>query len=122
MLIKLDTVIESKKCELAQTSKTSQLWLNYQRMVAMVRMLIKADRTGSWLMHLQAVSECLPVFAAAGQFNYLTSAYYYLQQMNNLEGKHPDVYQKFLDGFHCCQCKYARTDEMLINKCADDLV
>ena len=25
----------------------------------MVRMLIKADRTGSWLMHLHAVSYCL---------------------------------------------------------------
>ena len=33
-----------------------QLWLNDQLMVGMARMLIKADRTGSWLMHLQAVS------------------------------------------------------------------
>ena len=63
-------------------------------------MLIKADRTGSWLMHLHAVSNCLTVFAAAGQFNYLRSAHYYLQQMNNLEEKHPDVYRKFLDGVH----------------------
>ena len=63
--------MEKKKSELAQSSKTSQLWLNYQRMVGMARMLIKADRTGSWLMHLQAVSNCLTVFAAAGHFNYL---------------------------------------------------
>ena len=40
------------------------------------------------------------VFAAAGHFNYLRSAHYYLQQMSNLEEKHPDVYQKFLAGFH----------------------
>jgi len=73
VLIQLETVTE-KKSELAQTSKTSQLWLNYQRMVGMARMLIKADRTGSWLMHLQAVSNCLTVFAAAGHFNYLRSA------------------------------------------------
>ena len=53
VLIKLQTVTETKKLELAQTSKTSQLWLNYQRMVEMARMLIKADHTGSWLMHLQ---------------------------------------------------------------------
>ena len=33
----------------------------------------------SWLMHLQAVSNCLTVFAAAGHFNYLPSAHYYLQ-------------------------------------------
>ena len=77
-----------------------QLWLNYQRMVGMARMLTKADRTGSWLMHLQAVSNCLTVFAAAGHLNYLPPAHYFLQQMSNLEEKHPDVYRKFFDGFH----------------------
>ena len=40
-------------------------------------------------MHLQAVSNCLSVFAAAGHYSYL-------QQMSNLEGKHPDVYRKSL--------------------------
>ena len=71
-LIKLETVMEKKKSklELAQTSKTSQLWVNYQCMVGMVRVLIKADCTGAWLMHLHAVSNCLTVFAAAGHFNY----------------------------------------------------
>ena len=63
-------------------------------------MLIKADRTGSWLMHLQAVSDCLPVFAAAGHFNYLRSAHYYLQEMSNLAEKYPDVHRRFVDGFH----------------------
>ncbi len=29
----------------------SQLWLNYQCMVAIARMMIKSDRTGSYLMH-----------------------------------------------------------------------
>ena len=66
VLIKLKKVIQNNKSELAQTSKTSQLWLNYQHMVGIARMLIQADRTGSWLMHLQAVSNCLTVFAAAG--------------------------------------------------------
>ncbi len=92
--------MEEKRTELHNQSKTSQLWLKYQRMVEMARMLIKADRTGSWLMHLQAVSDCLPVFAAAGHFNYLRSAHYYLQEMNDLEVKHPDVFRKFLEGFH----------------------
>ena len=101
VLIQLETVTEKKKSELAQTSKTSQLWLNYQRVVGMARMLIKADRTGSWLMQLQAaVSNCLTVFAAAGHFNYVRSAHYYLQQMSNMEERHPDVYRKFLDGVH----------------------
>ena len=67
-------------------------------MVGMVRVLIRADCTEAWLMHLHAVSNCLTVFAAAGHFNYLRSAHYYLQQMNNLEEKYPDVHRKFFGG------------------------
>ena len=97
-----------------------QLWLNYQRMVGMARMLIKADSTGSWLMHLQAVSNCLTVFAAAGHFSYLRSAHYYLQEVNNLEENHPDVYQKFLDGFHVVhrsnQCWAGRSSDLVIEQ------
>ena len=88
-------------------------------MVEMARKLIKADRTGSWLMHLQAVSNCLPVFAAAGHFNYLRSAHYYLQQMSDLE-THPDVHQKFLDGFHVVhrsnQCWAGLSSDLIIEQ------
>ena len=97
VLIKLERAMEKEKSELVQTSKTSQL--NYQRMVCMVRMLIKADRTGSWLLHLQAVSYCLTVSAAAGHFNYLRPAHYYLQQMNILEKSTQIFSENFLMGF-----------------------
>ena len=89
-------------------------------MVEMARILIKADRTGSWLMHLQAVSNCLPVFAAAGHFSYLRSAHYYLQQMSDLEETHPDVHQKFLDGFHVVrrsnQCWAGLSSDLVIEQ------
>ena len=97
VLIKLETVMEKEKSELAQTSKTSQLWLNYPDLFGMVRMLINC--TGFWLMHLQAVYYCLNVVVAAGHLNYLRTAHYYLQKMSNLGGKHPDVYRKFLNRF-----------------------
>ena len=43
----------AKICEtLSSTSKTSQLWLNYQYMLEVARSLVKADRTGSWDMHI----------------------------------------------------------------------
>ena len=51
-------------------------------------------------MHLQAVADCLPIFAAAGHSNYLKSAYFYVQEMGDLETRHPEVYRKFIDGFH----------------------
>ena len=96
--IKLE--LDQMKTKLHNRSKTSQLWINYQKMLQIARLLIKADRTGSWLMHLSAVSDCLPIFAAAGHYNYLRSAYFYVQEMSGLEIKHPDVFRKFTNGFH----------------------
>ncbi|KAH3841502.1 hypothetical protein DPMN_114967 [Dreissena polymorpha] len=53
--------------------------LNYHLIVSKAKVLIKAGLTVCWMMHLQAVSNCCLVFAAAGYFNYLRSAYNYLQ-------------------------------------------
>jgi hypothetical protein len=96
------TKIEHILVALSEASKTSDLWLCYQRMVGIAQalILIKADRTGSWYDHLKAVSDCLPIFAAAGHFNYLKSAYFYLQTMNELESKHPLVLRAFELGRH----------------------
>ena len=71
----IDQALSAKRNEFSTHSKTSKLWLNYQQMVRVVRKLIKADRTGSWIMHLHAIADCLPIFAAAGHANYLKSAY-----------------------------------------------
>jgi hypothetical protein len=92
--------LKSKECELSSHSKTSKLWLNYLQMLGVDRELIEADRTGSWEMHLHAISDCLPIIATAGHPNYLRSGYLYLQKMNSLETENPSVYQKFMSGFH----------------------
>ena len=96
----IDETVSLKKDELAGTSKTSKLWVNYQRMVGIARALVAADRMGSWEMHLSAISTCLPIFAAAGHPNYLKSARLYLQKMHALEEDNPEVHQKFQSGFH----------------------
>ena len=69
-------------------------------MLKVARALITADRIGSWTLHLEAFSACLPIFAAAGHFNYLKSAYLYVQEMSNLHIKNPDVLSKFEKGYH----------------------
>ena len=56
---------------------------------------INADRTEE-----RAVSDCLPIFTAAGHYNYLKSAYFYVQQMCELEIKQPDLFRQFIKGFH----------------------
>lgn len=99
-LIQVSNELEKRKMDLGSNSQTSKLWLNYQRMVKVARTLIMAERTGSWLMHLHAVSDCLPIFATAGHFNYLKSAYLYVQEMGQLHETNPDVYRKFENGLH----------------------
>ena len=92
--------LTSKKCELSNSSVTSKLWLNYQQMLGVAQQLIRADCMGSWKMHLHAISECLPIFAAVGHANYLKSAYLYIQKMVMLEKENPVVFQKFMDRLH----------------------
>ena len=48
------------------TSRTAALWLQYMEMVNILRTSIKVERTANWELHLQAVSEMLPYFAASG--------------------------------------------------------
>ena len=92
--------LTEKKDELARTSKTGKLWLNYQHMLSIARALVSAVRMGSWEMHLSAVSACLLIFAVAGKTNYLKSARLYLQKMHALKDDNPEVHQKFHSGFH----------------------
>ena len=55
---------ERKSCK--ALSRTAALWLQYFHMLDIVRGFLKAERTGNWEMHMQAVSQMLPYFAASG--------------------------------------------------------
>ena len=59
----------------------------------------ESDRTVLWQMHLHAISECLPILAAAGHANYLKSGYLYLQNMNKPQTSNNVVFHKFMTGF-----------------------
>lgn len=97
---KIKLALDTEKSKLSENSKTSQLWMQYLWMLEVARELIMSDRSGSWKMHLHAIADCLPIFAAAGHSNYLKSAYLYLQKMTELETESPLVYQKFEMGYH----------------------
>ena len=49
-------------------------------------------------MHLEAIHDDLPLFAAAGHIKYTKSAYLYLQSMQNLKTKNNSVYNHFQKG------------------------
>ena len=86
--------------DLMKDNRTALLWLQYLDMVDILRMFIKAERTGNWRLHLQALSEMLPYLAAAGHNLYTKAVRLYLQSMSSLDTDHPDVYRKFEAGFH----------------------
>ena len=79
-------------------SRTSRLWLLYLEMIDILKMTIKAERTGNFSLHLQAVASMLPFFAASGHHHYAKSARLYLQQMMELKDSNPSVYQSFEAG------------------------
>lgn len=77
---------------------TAQLWLQYLHMVIIAVQFIDAERNGNWNLHLLCVREMLPVFHAAGHFNYIKGAQIYLQDMQKLGNvMDPDEYLKFTD-------------------------
>ena len=86
--------------EKLRKKKTSALWIQYMKMVDILRKSIKAERTGDFDLHLQCVQEMLPFLAASGHNNYTKSAWMYLQQMIHLEERHPEVYKLFKNGHH----------------------
>ena len=98
--MELHYTFEKLKEKLEAASKKSKLWVQYQHMVSLTRKLIEADRSGSWNMHLSAIQECLPIFAAAGHYNYLKSAHWYLQKMLKLENDNKTVFNMFSKGLH----------------------
>ena len=98
----LHKIAEKLECKRScmQNQRTAVLWIQYMHMVDIPRTFIRAERTGNWKLHLQAVHDMLPYFAAAGHNPYAKSAYLYLQSMYDLQKEHPEVYTSFQDGLH----------------------
>ena len=79
--------VEIQLQKLTKNGPTAALWIQYFRMVILVKQFIEAERTGNWHLHLTTIAKMLPFFHAAGHFNYALSAHLYLQDMNDLESK-----------------------------------
>ncbi|KAK3924188.1 tRNA (guanine-N(7)-)-methyltransferase [Frankliniella fusca] len=71
----------------AQRSRTGRLWWQYFKLVSLVRMYVRAERTGDWQLHLECVRAMLPFFHAAGRVHYAKAAHLYVQQMEDLQGR-----------------------------------
>ena len=100
MLFKGSGQFQKEKNDSLKSSRTAALWLQYMDMIDILRQYIRAERTGNWALHLEAISKMLPYLAASGHNHYTKSAWVYLQRMSQLDKQHPDIYQQFQKGFH----------------------
>ena len=100
-LVKLENCLINYKESLAKTSRTAKLWLQYIEYVEIVKLFIRAERTGNWNLHLVAVGNMMNLFAATGHINCAKSSRLYLQLMLELPTNHPWLYECFIErGFH----------------------
>ena len=72
---KLTNIINQKE----DLSRTARLWLQYLEQVSLIKLFLRAERTGQWDLHLYCVRDILPYFHAAGHLHYAKAAQIYLQ-------------------------------------------
>lgn len=100
--IKLEQCLMKYKMLLEERSPTAKLWLQYIEYIGILKLFIRAERTGNWSLHLLAVTKMLNLFAATGHINYAKSARFYVQLMQfDLPSEHPWLHQCFINkGYH----------------------
>jgi len=74
---------------LAKDNRTIKLWSVYNCGIKLIKMFLRAERTGDWPLHIHTIEQMLPYFHAAGHLPYAKSTHLYLQQMKELKDKIP---------------------------------
>ena len=80
----------------------AKMWLQFMKMMKIIRKFLKGERMGIWEMHIQAIHDMLPYLAASGHNLYTKSIQFYLQQMSKLQEASPEVYRHFSQGAARC--------------------
>ena len=97
----ISDMLEELKDELCKSSRTARLWIQYLDYVAVLKQYIRAERTGNWKLHLDALRKMINLFAATGHIHYAKSARLHLKQMRDLHINFPWVYTCFTEnGYH----------------------
>ena len=71
-------------------SRIASVWKLYLCLTHLLRLMIFAERTGNFLLHLHCMELYIPVFHAAGHFAYAKCTRIYIQQMKSLKDKIPE--------------------------------
>ena len=93
-----DSLTELKR-SLAMQSRTAKLWVQYLYYVSTLKLLLRAERTADWHLHLVSIRRMINLFAATGHANYAKCGRLYVEMMTELPSTHPHVYEQFM-GVH----------------------
>lgn len=85
VLLLIKKKIDSAKSKLINENRTAKLWLQYMKMVDILKGNLRSERTGNWKLLLTTIKDMLPFFPASGHNLYSKCAYIYLQEMAQLE-------------------------------------
>ncbi|KAF4527646.1 hypothetical protein B566_EDAN010870, partial [Ephemera danica] len=80
---KIEQYLSTRGC----THRTTKLWFLYMQLITIIKLFIRAERTGDWELHLYCVRKMIPYFHSCSRLNYAKSAHLYLQNMDNLKSK-----------------------------------
>ncbi|KAK3740844.1 hypothetical protein QZH41_000596 [Actinostola sp. cb2023] len=83
-----------------EQSKLFYFWNMYIDVVMLLLRFIRAEREGSWELHLNAVAEMTPYFFSMDRINYSRWLPVYLADMQMLPKWAPEVYNEFVNGNH----------------------
>ena len=88
------------KKQYIQASRTAKLWLQFMKMMDVLRRFLKGEWMGIWELHIQARYEIMLYLAASGHNLHSKCIHVYLQQMHKLHETHQDVSRHFDRGLH----------------------
>ncbi|KAG1687728.1 hypothetical protein GQR58_008303 [Nymphon striatum] len=101
-----------------KSSRTAKLWLQFMKMMEILRKFLKGERLGLWELHMTAMYEMMPYLAASGHNLYTKSLHVYLQHMTKLPETFPEVHRHFSQGFHVVR----RSDRLWAGLSADVVI
>ena len=80
----IEDLLSTRLPEVCSSGRTDKLWVQYFKLVAIIRLFIRAERCGDWQLQVHTVWHMIPYLHAAGHLHYARSAQVYLQEMLNL--------------------------------------
>ena len=80
------------------SNENFKFWYQFLERQAIVLDLLRADREGSWELHLEAMQCALYEFAAWDSTNYLGWGSVYLKDAKNLSVTVPSIFRNFSEG------------------------